>query len=132
MKSTPLENVLARLESECQKANTARAGLRDNNQEKARFELQMRVAREFLLRNEVDAACRHWMKTGLWSKPEFPDTVLHYWDRLFEAMMLAGWLHTSGFFCEKTEDQLLELFLIGSWEAIGLRRLQARLQQWPG
>lgn len=46
--------------------------------------------------------------------------------------MLAGWLKTNGFSSEKTETELLELFLIESWEAIGLRRLQARLQQHPG
>ena len=138
MPSDAFENVLNRLQSESNAAHAARVALAKKNQwgadaqKTVRHELECRVAREFLVRKEVDDACRFWIKNGTWPMPKQHDTVLDYWDRLFEAMMLAGWLKTNGFSSEKTETELLELFLIESWEAIGLRRLQARLQQHPG
>ena len=133
MPSDALKNVLARLKAECNKGRKARAALQVGlTEDEARARLVTRVAREFLLRKEVDAACRVWMKTGLWPKPEFPDTVLHFWDRLLEAMMLAGWLRKCGFSSEKAEDDLLQLLLIDCWEVIGLQRLKGRLQNWPG
>ncbi len=132
MPSDALKNVVVRLEAECMKGNKRRAALRGAlTQDAARQQLAAQIALEFLFRKKIDAACRTWMKTGKWPIAEHPDTSLFYWNRVWEAMMLAGWLHTSGFSSEKTEDELLQFFLIDSWEVFGLRRLQARLEHGP-
>lgn len=49
-------------------------------------------------------------------------------DRLAEAYLMAGFLWKNGFrVALKSENELLAFFLVDCWEAVGLRRIQARL-----
>lgn len=135
MKSTAFENVIAALKLELEKTQAARAthAARIPPDDK-KHDLQGRVAREFLERKEVDEACRHWIKTGLWPEPKhFPDTVLYFWDRIFEAYQFGCWIYQNGFVPEpkKTEKQLMEFLLIQAWLEIGVRRKKAQLFDHP-
>lgn len=58
------------------------------------------------------------------------DDQIRLWalDRLAEAYLTAGLLHHKGFITEaKTENEILDFLLVEWWEAMGLRRVQARL-----
>ena len=89
--------------------------------------LASRLSREPAARKKVDAACRYWIKNGTW--PAMDDPV-EAWtsDRLAEAYLTATLFHHHGFSAEsKTENEILDFLLVECWEAMGLRRMQARL-----
>jgi hypothetical protein len=135
MKSTAFENVICALKLELENTQAARV-IQSGRipQDEKKHELEGRVAREFLERKEVDAACLHWIETGNWPKPKHhPDVILHYWDRLFEAYQFTSWLYVNGFvpLPEKTEKELMEFLLIQHWVEIGVRRKKAQLFDYP-
>ena len=132
--SDSFKNAIERLRAECEKSHVGRVALSmktQNDPDSKIHELRSRISSEFLVRSEVDAACRHWIAKGNWPKPKHPETVVCYWDRIFHALQVSGWLYSQGFQLEKDENSILELFLISSWPVFGEKFLRASLQSRP-
>ena len=127
MKSEVLQNVVDQLHKEIGRSYQTRVNLEADNRDIARDVLADRLSREPSTRKVIDEACRYWIEHGTWP---LMDSEAGLWvsDRLGEAYLLAGWLHHNGFRNDsKTENELLEFFLVESWQPIGLRKTQARL-----
>lgn len=122
-----MKNVVDRLHKEIGRSYQTRVNLEAENRHVAREVLADRLPREHSSRKAIDEACRYWIENGTWPLMK-PEAGLWVSDRLAEAYLIAGFLYQNGFRADsKTENELLEFFLVDCWEAVGIRRVQARL-----
>lgn len=122
-----LNSAVQRIHKEIGRSYQTRVNLEADNRDIDREVLADRLSREPLTRKALDDACRYWIENGKWP---MMDSEAGLWisDRLGEAYLLAGWLHHNGFRNDsKTENELLDFFLVECWEPVGLRKTQARL-----
>ena|SRR6185369_14038405 len=125
--SDPLWNAILRLRQEVERSYRVRVGLEARTRSKAIGQLQQRVQRESFLRGSIDEACRHWILRRAWPMMD-SETAIHVCDRFEHSVDLAAWLHQNGFRAVgRTENQLLEFFLVENWVGYGCHRMRARL-----
>jgi hypothetical protein len=91
MSSDLLNTALGRLESEFRRAAGPREVHQASSPDSPRARLERRVAREPVLREAIDAACRQWAQGEAWPISD-PETSVFIWDRIVEARIFGEWL----------------------------------------
>lgn len=120
----PLYTAYLRLGSEVSEGHSERIKLIASMEPNS---LRSRIAKEPQFRSVIDDACRDWIKTHYWNVTGEIAALL-VWDRIWEGHFFATTLWTSGLRApNRTEQEMLHIFLIHSWPAYGLSRLKARL-----
>jgi hypothetical protein len=137
MNDDVLQQVCERLHAEVRLAAEARAKAHEANkiapsQTESEEWRRSQILAEGQLRQQIDAACRHWARNKRWPMIQ-PEIAALASDRLLCIAPFASGLHSAGFRVSgKSEADLMEWFLLEYWQCFGVSvwRTQVGHAKW--